>query len=219
MTIYTNSGLVLSMQSAIAAAKTITAATNAGPGVLTSVAHGFVDGDIVLLRVSGMIQVNERMFVIVNKATDTFQLKNTVTGAVGIDTTNFGVFTSGTAEKLTLGTTIPGAQEFAPSGGDIKFVGTTTVSDTVDKQIVVGATAMSYSMTMQWDPSDTAQIAMLDAFTTRTSKGFRITWPNGRYAMFFGSVGYAGLPGGGSQGVTTSPAAVSMNGSATFGIP
>ena len=118
-----------------------------------------------------------------------------------------------------MGISIPGAQEFSPSGGDIKFVDTTTVSDTQDKQIVVGATAMSYNMTMQWDPSDAAQIAMINAFTTRTSKAFRIQWPNGRAALFYGSVGYAGLPGGSSQGVTTSPAAVSMNGAATYIIP
>lgn len=218
MPIYTNSGLVLSMQSAIGTATTIDSATKAAPGVFAAAAHPLLDGDVVLIRAAGMIEVNERLFVVVNKATGTFQLKNTATGAVGIDTTNFGTFTSGTFEKITLGTTIPGVQEFSPQGGDIKFVDTTTVSDTVDKQIVVGATAMSYSMTMQWDPSDAAQIAMLDAFTTRTSKGFRIRWPNGRYAMFYGSVGYAGLPGGSAQGVTTSPAAVSMNGAATYGI-
>ncbi len=219
MTIYTNSGLVLAMQSAAASSVAITVFTNANPGVATSTGHGLVDGDIILINASGMIEVNERMFVVVNKTLNDFQLKNTATGAVGIDTTSYGVFTSGTFTKLTLGTTIPGCQEFSPSGGDIKFVDTTTVSDKVDKQTVVGATAMSYNMTLQWDPSDTAQIAMLNAFTTRTSKGFRITWPNGRYAMFYGSVGYAGLPGGSSQGVTTSPAAVSMNGSATYGIP
>lgn len=219
MTIYTNSGVTLAMQSAAATAAAITAGTNAAPGVFTATAHGLLDGDIILLTAVGMIEINERMFVVVNKTLDSFQLKNTATGAVGIDTTSYGVFTSGTFQKLTMGTTIPGVQEFSPSGGEIKFVDTTTVSDKVDKQQVVGATAMSYNMTMQWDPSDTAQIAMLAAFTTRTSKGFRITWPNGRYAMFYGSVGYAGLPGGSSQGVTTSPAAVSMNGAATYGIP
>src|SRR5688500_16392820 len=106
-TIYTNSGLVLAMQSALGAATTITAATNAAPGVFSSVGHTLLDGDVILLRVAGMIEVNERLFVVVNKATDTFQLKNTATGSVGIDTTEFGAFTSGTFEKVTLGTTIP----------------------------------------------------------------------------------------------------------------
>ena len=219
MTIYTNSGLVLAMQSAAGTATAISAATNAAPGVFTSTAHGLLDGDIVLLNALGMIEVNERMFVVVNKTANDFQLRNTATGSTGLSTLLYGVFTSGTFTKLTLGTTIAGVQEFTPSGGDIKFVDTTTVQDKVDKQIVVGATAASFGMTMQWDPSDAAQIAMLAAFDIRAAKGFRITWPNGRYTLFYGSIGYAGMPGGASQGVTTSPAAVSMNGAPTYGIP
>jgi hypothetical protein len=216
---YKNSGLVLSMQSVIGTATAITAATNAAPGVFSSVGHGLTDGKIVLIRASGMIEVNERMFVIVNKATDTFQLKNTATGSVGIDTTSYGAFTSGTFEEITLGTTISGCSTFTPQGGDVKFLDTTTVSDTRDKQIVGGITAMSYNMGLQWDPSDTAQIAMQSAFETGTAKGFRIKWPNGRYTMFYGSVGFNGMPGGENQGVTTTQAAVSMNGMATNGIP
>jgi hypothetical protein len=218
-TIYKNSGLVLAMQSAAGTATAITTFTNANPGVAGATGHGLLDGDIILTTSVGMIEIDQRMFVVVNKTTDTFQLKNAATGAVGIDTTSYGVFTSGTFTKLTLGTTIPGVQEFSPQGGDIKFLDTTTVSDTRDKQIVGGISAMSYTMTLQWDPSDTAQAAMLAAFETSTAKGFRIKWPNGRYTMFYGSVGFNGMPAGGNQGVTTTQAAVSMNGLATHGIP
>lgn len=218
MAIYKNSGLILAMQSAIGTATAITAATNADPGVFTSVDHTLLDGDIILLRISGMIEVNERMFAVVNKSTDTFEIKNAASGTDGIDTTDFGVFTSGTFEKITLGTTIPGVQEFSPQGGDIKFLDTTTVSDTRDKQIVAGVTAMSYSLTMQWDPGDAAQAAMKTAFETSESRGFRIRWPNGRYMLFYGSVGFSGTPGGGNQGITTTQAAVSMNGAPTYGI-
>lgn len=217
-TIHKNSGLVLSMQNAIATEVEIESATNASPGEFTATAHTLVDGDVILLRASGMIEVNERVFVVVNKAANTFQLKNAATGAVGIDTTDFGVFASGTFEKLTLGTTIPGVQEFSPQGGDIKFLDTTTVSDTRDKQIVAGVTAMSYSLTMQWDPGDTAQAAMQTAFETSEARGFRIRWPNGRYMLFYGSVGFSGMPGGGNQAITTTQAAIAMNGAPTFGI-
>jgi len=214
--IYKNSGLRMNMQNAIAAAKTITAATNADPGVFTSVAHGFLDGEIILLEVEGMTQVNGRMFQVFAKATDTFQLEDK-DGISGINTLNFGSFTYGTAKKVTLGTTITGLQDFAPQGGDIKFLDTTTVQDTRDKQIVSGASAQSYGMTMQWDPTDVAQQAMIDAFEDGTQLGFRIMWPNGTFAMFYGSVGYSGAPGGSSQGVTTSPAAIAMNGNPTYG--
>lgn len=218
MAIYKNSGLVLAMQSAIGTATAITAATNADPGVFTATGHTLLDGDIILVRANGMVEVNERMFVVVNKDVNTFELKNAATGTVGIDTTDYGVFTSGTFEKITLGTTIPGVQEFSPQGGDIKFLDTTTVSDTRDKQIVAGVTAMSYSLTMQWDPGDTAQEAMRIAFETSEARGFRIRWPNGRYMLFYGSVGFSGTPGGGNQGITTTQAAISMNGAPTYGI-
>jgi len=218
MAIHKNSGLVLAMQSAIATAKAITAATNANPGVFTCVTHGLVDGDIILVKASGMIEVNERLFSVLNKTADTFQLKNQATGSIGIDTLAFGVWDTGTLEKITLGTTIPGVSGFSPSGGEIKFLDTTTVSDTRDKQIVSGVTAMSYGMTIQWDPSDAAQAAMQTAFETSAARGFRVRWPNGRYMLFYGSVGFSGMPGGENQGITTTQAAIAMNGAPTFGI-
>jgi hypothetical protein len=215
MTIYTNSGLLMAMQSAIATAKTITGITLAAPGVVTSTAHGYANGDFVLLEVNGMTQVNKSVFEIANVATDTFQLVGP-DGTTGLDTSGFTAFTSGTAKKLTLGTSITGVQGFSSSGGDIKFTDSTTVHDTEDKQIVSGANALSYSMDLQWDPANAGQQAMQAAFKTRASKAFKITWPSGAYAVFYGSIGYSGAPGGEKQGITTTAAAVSVEGNLTM---
>lgn len=215
MTIYTNSGLAMSMQSAIAAAKTITGITKAAPGVITAVAHGYSNGDLVLLEVEGMTELNKRPFEVANVATDTFQLVGP-DGTTGLDTTNFGTFSSGTAKKLTMGTSITGVQGFRSSGGEIKFTDSTTVHDTHDKQIVSGATALSYSLDMQWDPANAGQQAMQAAFEARASRAFKITWPSGAYVMFYGSIGYSGAPGGEKQGITTTSAAVSTEGNLTM---
>jgi hypothetical protein len=210
----TNSGLKMYMQSAIAAAKTITAMTNAAPGVFTSAAHGYSNGDIVLLEVPGVNEINNGLFKLVSIATDTFQIAD-VGGSTGIDTSLFGVFASGTAKKLTLGTGISGVADFSPSGGDIKTLDTTTVNDLVDTQIVTGATAMSYDLTMQWDPANAAQQAMIAAYRVRANRAFKVLWPDGAYVIFYGTVGYTGAPGGGNQAVTTSPAKVAMAGPIT----
>lgn len=215
MTIYTNSGLAMSMQSAIAAPKTITAITKAAPGVITSTAHGYSNGDLLLLEIEGMTQLNKRVVEVVSVATDTFQIAGP-DGTTGLDTTNYGTFTSGTAKKLTMATSITGVQTFGSSGGDIKFVDSTTVMDTYDKQIVTGATALSYNLGMQWDPANAGQQAMQAAFEARASKAFKITWPSGAYAMWYGSVGYTGAPGGDNQGITTTQAAVSTEGNLTM---
>lgn len=209
-----NSGIKMYMQSAIAAAKTITAMTNAAPGVFTSTAHGYANGDTVVLKTPGVNEINNGMFKIVNVAANTFNIAD-VDGATGIDTTLFGVFSSGTAEKLTLGTGVSGVAEFSPSGGEIKTISATTVHDLVDVDIVAGATALSYGLTMQWDPANAAQQAMIAAFRTRANRGFKILWPDGAYALFYGTVGYTGAPGGGSQAITTSPAKVVMAGPVT----
>lgn len=214
MTIKTNSGLKLFMESAIATAKTISGITKAAPGVVSSTAHGFTNNDIVLLEVQGMVELNGRLFKVVNVAADSFQLAG-VDGSTGIDTTLYNTFSSGTAKKVTLGTSITGVQEFTFSGGDIKTVDTTTVNDLVDTQIVVGAAAQAADLTMQWDPSSAAQQAMIAAFQTRANKGFKVMWPDGAFVLWYGTIGYTGAPGGGKQGVTTSPAKITMLGGLT----
>lgn len=214
MTIKTNSGLKLFMESAIATAKTISGITKAAPGVVSSTAHGFTNNDIVLLEVQGMVELNGRLFKVVNSAADNFQLAG-VDGTTGIDTTLYNTFSSGTVKKVTLGTSITGVQEFTFSGGDIKTVDTTTVNDLVDTQIVVGAAAQAADLTMQWDPSSAAQQAMIAAFQTRANKGFKVMWPDGAFVLWYGTVGYTGAPGGGKQGVTTSPAKITMLGGLT----
>lgn len=214
MTIKTNSGLKLFMESAIATAKTISGITKAAPGVVSSTTHGFVNNDIVLLEVQGMVELNGRLFKVVNVAADTFQLAS-VDGTTGIDTTLYNTFSSGTAKKVTLGTSITGVQEFTFSGGDIKTVDTTTVNDLVDTQIVIGAAAQAADLTMQWDPASAAQQAMIAAFQTRANKGFKVMWPDGAFVLWYGTVGYTGAPGGGKQGVTTSPAKITMLGGLT----
>lgn len=215
MTIFTNSGLVLAMESARAAAKTISGITQADPGVLTSTTHGYTTGDIILLVVEGMVELNERLFQITTIDADTFKLDD-LDGSTFIDTSGFDAFTSGSAYKVTLGTSITGVQDFTSNGGDPIFLPTTTVNDKKGKQVIVGSNPISYSMTMQWDPGNAAQAAMLAASEAADQKGFKIQWPNGRAMLFFGSVGYSGMPGGASQGVTTSPAAVAMSGNPTF---
>lgn len=215
MTIHTNSGLKLYMESAIAAAKTISGITKAAPGVISSTAHGFANGDNVLLEIQGMVELHGYLCKVVSTATDTFQVAD-VNGTTGIDTTLFSTFTSGTAKKVTLGTSITGVQDFNFAGGEIKVQDTTTVNDTQDTQIVVGATAQSADMTMQWDPTSSAQQAMIAAFKTRANKGFKVLWPDGAFTMWYGTVGYTGAPGGGKQGVTTSPAKITMLGGLTI---
>ena len=217
MTIHVNSGLKLYMESAIATATTVTAVTKAAPGVFSASGHTLANGDYVYTQFQGMQELNGRLMKVVSiVASTSFQLAG-LDGVTGIDTTNFSTFTSGTVRKVTLGTSIDGVQDFNFNGGDIKTADSTTVNDTSDKQVVVGATAQSADLVMQWDPANTAQQAMKTAYTTLANKGFRVVWPDGAWVAWYGTVGYTGAPGGGKQGITTSPAKITQLGDLTLG--
>lgn len=216
MTIHTNSGLKLFMESAIGAAVTITAITKAAPGVISATGHTFANNDVVLLEIQGMTELHGYLCKVVNViASTSFQVAD-VDGVTGIDTTLFSTFSSGTAKKVTLGTSITGVQEYTFAGGEIKTADSTTVHDTQDTQIVVGASAQSADMTMQWDPAAAAQKAMITAFKTRANKGFKVLYPDGAFVLWYGTVGYTGAPGGGKQAVTVSPAKITMLGGLTI---
>lgn len=74
--------------------KTITAITKANPGVVTSTAHGFANGDtIVISGVVGMTQVNGKRFKVAGVTANTFQLQ-TIDGT-NVNTTNYTTYVSG----------------------------------------------------------------------------------------------------------------------------
>ena len=72
----------------------VTGITQADPGVVTSPAHGFSDGDVIALHgVAGMVEANDTVYKVANKTADTFEL-NTVADAT-VDTSAFTAYTNG----------------------------------------------------------------------------------------------------------------------------
>jgi uncharacterized phiE125 gp8 family phage protein len=87
--------------SALAPAKTISAITAAAPGVITSATHGFADGDLILLDVAGMTELDGALYRVYGKDTNTFKLAN-LSNTDGISTATFTAFTSGTAQAVAV---------------------------------------------------------------------------------------------------------------------
>lgn len=83
------------------AAKVITGITQASPAVVTSVAHGYSNGDEVYISgVVGMTQVNGRNFKISGVTANTYQLRE-MDGTTAFNATTYGPYTSGgTSEKV-----------------------------------------------------------------------------------------------------------------------
>jgi len=198
------------MQSAIAATVAISAITKANPGVATSVGHGYADGDILFLEIQGMRQVDQKVVRVANKAADTFELE-------GVDTTLFDTFTSGTAAKITLGTSITSMTNITASGGEFDFIDTTTIHDNARSQVPGLPSAISYSTDNIWDATDTGQIAMKAASDAQAKRVFKFQFGSGGKVIYFGGyVGFNGLPGGQAQALVTTSAVFTMNGSPTY---
>lgn len=189
------SNVAVSMQSAIAAAVTITAISKAAPGVVTAT-NTYSNGDYVLLAVQGMYQLNGRVFRVANVSGTDFQLED-VSGGTGIDTTSFDTFSSGTSQKITFGTSISTATSVNASGGDFDLIDVTTIHSNQRSQIPGAANAIQYTMEHLWDVTDVGQIAMKTASDAQAQRAFKFVFGTGGPIMvFIGYVGYVGTPTG-----------------------
>jgi hypothetical protein len=92
-----------------ASGSVITGATATDPVVVTAVAHGFSDGDEVLIQdVAGMVELNDRIFKVADKAADTFELTDDggASPANDIDGSGFTAYTSGGVAYLATRTIV-----------------------------------------------------------------------------------------------------------------
>lgn len=201
--------VAVAMQSVIAATKTITAITLANPGVVSSTSHGYANGDFVFLLVQGMFQVDQRVFRVAGQTANTFQLE-------GEDTTNYSVFSSGTAQLLTFGTSITSATTMSSTGGSFSFIDTTTIHVNQKSQIPGLPDPISFTFDNLWDPADAGQIAMKTASNAQAQRAFKFTFgTGGPIVAFAGYVGFTGAPGGSAQDKVTTSAVITAFGTLT----
>ena len=199
------SNVQMSMQSALAAADTITGITKASPAVVTSAAHGMSNGDFVFLSVLGMHQLNDRVFRIANVAANTFELE-------GIDATSYDNFTSGTANEVTFGTTLSSVSDINVSGGDFQMIDVTTIHDNVKKEVPGSASPVSISMTANWDPSDAGLVALKSASDARAQRAIRFTFSDSKKWVFNGYIGCTLSPTGQAQNKVSTPLTITAYG-------
>lgn len=200
----------VAMQSALAAAKTVSGISKANPGVVTSTAHGYANGDIVYLGVQGMHQLNEKVARVAGKTDDTFQLE-------GIDTTLFDDFASGTVAKVTLGNSISTATSISTSGGDFDFIDTTTIHANAKSQMPGLPNATTFQMDHIWDSADAGLLALKAASDNQGKRVFKFTFGTGGKVIYFaGYVGCSLLPGGTAQNLVTTSSVITMNGTPTY---
>ncbi len=204
------SNVAVAIESAAAGGITINSISKASPGVVGYTGTDPSNGDYVKLSVQGMNQVDGRVFRVanVNGAGNTFELE-------GENTTSYNTFSSGTFSVLTMGTSLTTATSVTASGGDFSFIDTTTIHDSVAKQVPGLASAAVFTFENIWDVSDAGLLALKAASDAQAQKAIRFTFANGQKVVFNGYVGATLLPTGSAQDKVVTSVVVTMYGRPT----
>lgn len=199
---WTNVGV--DVQTALAAAVSITGISKAATGVITygGAIHP-ANGDYIIAAVNGMYQLDDRIFRIanVNTGAKTFELE-------GEDTTSYDTFANGSYQIITFGASFKSVQSISPSGGGYEEADLTTIHDVVRKSAPTIAQAMNFEMTNFFDLTDPGFVECNKAYKSKTKRAIRFRFGTSAKFLFNGYVGAAGTPTGQALGVVQTPVSI-----------
>lgn len=208
------SGVAVAMQSALGAAKTITAVAQGATATVTA-SHDFQVGDYIVFDVQGMTELNNKVFRVDSVSTTvSFVIEDT--DGTSVDTTNWTAFTSGTCNEITFGTSLTTMTEFTGSGGEASDIDITTIHDDESVLIPGVKSPIAYNFSNLWDPSDAGLIALKAASDAGDKRAFKFTFRTGVIAVFNGYPNYSGSPTGTAQDKVVSPGSIKVAKSPTY---
>ena len=150
-------GTIFSLATVFAAAKTVTAITNAAEASVSCTAHGYSVGDVVQLY-SGWGRLNRRAARVKSSTTDAFVLD-------GINTTNTEFYPSGsgggTVRKISTFQQINKILNPSNSGGEAKNITVKFLESDVEENINDGFTAITETFDIDADEFGQASYAAL----------------------------------------------------------
>ncbi len=154
--------------------------TNAAEAEITSIAHGFSDGDIVEVS-SGWGRINLRSFRVKSVTDDTFVLEGADTSKTSFYPVGNG---GGSVRKVITFTQILTVMNPASSGGDPKKVNYKFVESEIEYSINDGFTAVDYSMDLDADSIGTPGYEALKVLTeSQTSTILKIQTKSGSIVL------------------------------------
>lgn len=201
------SKVAVAVQTVLAAAVALTAITKANPAVASATAHGYANGDVLLLRVNGMTQLDYAVVRVANQATGTFELE-------GIDSTTFDTFiaTGSTAQKITFGANASTFQDVSASGGEAADIEIKTIHTDQDRVIPGNRTPLSFSFGSLWDVSDPALKALKSFDNIKSPCAIMFRFATGDLVYFAAVPSTSLAPGGSAGNAVTTPVKLNVSG-------
>lgn len=174
-------GAVISFGTTVGSSKTMSAISNAASAVATlEASHGVVENDILLVT-SGWSRLNGRVVRADSVATNDVTLEGVNTAS----TTNYPAGSgTGSVVEITGWTAINQIIEANFSGGEQQFTTYSFLEDSFERQIPTQKSAMTLTLQIADDQSQTHYSALVSADEARTSKAVKIVLPTGAVLYF-----------------------------------
>jgi hypothetical protein len=164
-------GALIQVEIGTLSPKTITGISKADPGVVTSNAHGLAAGTPGhIASVVGMTELNGNSYLVANPTTNNFELD-------GQDTTDFTTYTSGGTFAPVDFASACEAKTFTGFDGQASEIDVTTMCSTAKEYRPGLQDFGSFNFSMNYVPTDPAQLAMQDAKAAGTSLWFNLILP------------------------------------------
>lgn len=167
---------------------TVSAVTQANPGVATATAHGQVDGTIgYMSSVEGMVQLEGQAVRVDAPNTNDFQMQ-------GLNTTSYSAF-SGTAQFVPVATwhTLAEATGYGLGGGESEKLDATALIDVIKQEEAGNLAAQTMTINVLAQDAPSAAMAALMALAQSGTKAvFRVLFPSGALRILYGE---PSLPG------------------------
>ncbi len=178
------------VSTSLEAAKGITAITNAAPPVVTSNAHGYANGDEVLI-LNGWEDFNESVIRASAVGANAYTIAD-------YDSTNTDFFSVGGAagNGQRIAGWLPVGQVLAitPSGGDAAFEDVKPLDKRNGVRMFNGFSGASLEFTLGWDRALTEQKAFQAASRVGGKRAIKFVLPGSVYAYAYGTVSASSLP-------------------------
>lgn len=192
----------------LAAAKTITAITNANPAVATCTGHGYTTGDEIMLS-SGWEDANDSVYKIESVDSNSFRI-------LGLDSTNTSFFPAGSgggsAQKLSAWTAIPQVLTISASGGDARFTDVNPLAKRNGIRIPTGFNATSVTLSLGFDATTPAYKTMVGISRSLSKVAFKQVLSGGSVQYGWGYLNVSEFPKLNNNQVNTVDAALTFLG-------
>jgi hypothetical protein len=201
------SNVGVDIETARSNAQTIDAISKASPAVVSYQGADPANGDYIVLSVTGMYQVDGKVFRVanVNTAANTLQLE-------GEDSTLYDTFLSGSFAIVTFGVSMTTATDVNASGGDPEYDDTTTIHTNVKSRVPTVSSPMSVEMNSLFSATDPALAELRKATKTLTKRAIRFRFASGPKMVGEAYVSAAGVPTGSAQQKVTTKVAFEFQG-------